>query len=159
MIRQGPPVPPYEPPPKQEPPPPPYIGPDYQGFIFTLLSGSDKPTHTLTIDAQYKEPTIAKTAYITGTWQGDGEPKAMTGVITDNGGSINCGWNNLSMNPTVHNNLVGTLSYGTGNLGQVRPSAYLKGTVTSYVYGTTTVRPGGPGNVSGEGAPPLSAAL
>jgi len=164
MRPQGPPT--YVPPPKQEPPPPhQYTGPNYQGFIFTLPSSSDKPTHYLTIGAQYNEPTIANTAYITGTWRGDGGPKAMTGVIINDGLDINCSWNNDPTNPTVTNNLVGTLSsYSTtGKFGQVQaqPSAYLEGTVTSYDYGTKTVRPGdGPGNVSGEGyGPPQEGSL
>jgi len=79
----------------------------------------------------------------------------MTGAIINNGAGINCGWDNSIQNPTVHNKLVGTLSYSSsGKLCQEQPSAYLVGTVTSYDFGTTNVRPGGPGNVSGEGGPP-----
>jgi hypothetical protein len=104
---------------------------------------------------QYNE-RLTNTAYITGTWQGDGDPKPMTGAIIENGGGINCGWSNSVQNPTVHNKLVGTLSYGgTGKLGEVQlqPSAYLDGNVTSY-DNNNNVRPGGPGHVYGEGYGP-----
>lgn len=161
-------VPPTHPPTKQDPPPDQlYTGPNYQGFVFTLPSSSNKPTHYLTIATQSVDGSLIKTAFITGTWQGDGTPKAMNGRIGENGASINCGWVNDPNNPTVQNNLVGTLSsYSTtGKFGQVQgqPSAFLEGTVTSFEFGTTTVRPGdGPGNVSGEGygpAPPPPSAI
>ena len=160
---QGPPT--YIPPNPQNPIHPPYTGPNYQGFVFTLPSSSNKPTHILTITTQIVDGSLFEAASISGTWQGDGSPKAMTGLIIENGRGINCGWVNDPTNPTVQNNLVGTLSsYSTtGKFGQVnaQPSAYLEGTVTSYDFGTTTVRQGdGPGNVSGEGygppPPPLS---
>jgi hypothetical protein len=148
-IRRGPPPPPPPPPPPSDP----YSGPNYEGFVFTLLSGSGKATHFLTIAKQYNEQ-LTNTAYITGTWQGDGDPKAMTGAIIENGGGINCGWYNLPTDPTVHNILIGTLSYSAGKFGQVRPSGYLEGDVTSYDANTNTVRPGGPGHVYGDGGPP-----
>ena len=59
-----------------------YDGPDYQGFVFTLASGSGKPNHTLTITTQKREVFLAPA--ITGTWEGagDGAPKSVTGAIT-----------------------------------------------------------------------------
>jgi hypothetical protein len=87
---------------------PTYTGPNYQGFHFTLVSGSGKPTHTLTIITQASE-LLTETASITGDWKGDGAAKSITGLITDNGGGIDCGWTT----PNGKNVLQGTLTYSS----------------------------------------------
>jgi hypothetical protein len=69
-----------EPPP---PPPTPYRGPNYQGFVFVLVSSSGRANHVLTISTQTNE-NFFEQAYITGSWYGDdpSQPKAIEGVIT-----------------------------------------------------------------------------
>ena len=133
----------------------PYNGPNYQGFVFTLASGSGKPNHTLTITTQKREVFLAPP--ITGTWQGDGGPESVTGVITGiNGGGIECNWST----PNGKNVLVGTLTYSSvGKLGQVEASAYLDGNVTAYDATGNVLSGMGPGHVYGEGYGPPPVAV
>jgi hypothetical protein len=148
---QGPPI---QPPPKKPPPPPPrYAGPSYQGFLFILYSADNKPTHKLTIATQTVDARFSYTASITGTWSNDdgGSPHPIKGVINSDGEAINCSWPNGNGGT---NTLSGSLSYSSvGKLGQLQPSAYLDGMVTS------TGGTGGPGQVSGEGYGPLPPAI
>jgi hypothetical protein len=59
------------------PTPQPYQGPNYQGFVFNLVSSNGKPSHLLTISTQIGE-TVAHVAYLTGTWQGEKASSPMT---------------------------------------------------------------------------------
>jgi hypothetical protein len=90
--------PPYQGPPIQgpPPPPPPYTGPNYQGFLFTLYSADNKPTHKLSIATQTVDYRFPYTISITGTWsnEDDTNPHPVTGVINGNGDAIDAGWPN-----------------------------------------------------------------
>jgi hypothetical protein len=138
------------------PPPPrynPYLGPNYQGFVFVLVSSSNAPTHILTISTQTNE-NIDAMANITGLWYPAYNPSntinPISGYIAGNGESqiIACWWGN----PNDYHALQGTLTYNVGKLGGpglVWPSAYLDGDVT--VYANENPEKGGPGHVSGTG--------
>jgi hypothetical protein len=146
----------------KEPPlhPTPYRGPNYQGFVFVLVSSSGKANHVLTISTQTNE-NFFEQAYITGSWYGDdpSQPKAIEGVITGNGTGISCSWSppNTAGSTTQHskNVLTGTLTYNVGKFGAatglIWPSAYLDGEVTAYDINGNVIS-GGPGHVSGTGA-------
>jgi hypothetical protein len=135
----------------------PYNGPNYAGFIFTLISADGSPTHLLAISTQVPEVSHYQ-AYIQGTWQGEnpaggGSPKPVSGLITADGAGIQCSWTT----PNGINVLKGTLTYSPGRFGDsgthigfVPPEAYLDGAVTAY-DSNGKVLPGGPGNVSGSG--------
>jgi hypothetical protein len=131
-----------------------YDGPDYQGFVFTLATGSGKPNHTLTITTQKREVFLAPA--ITGTWEGagDGAPKSVTGAITGiSGDGIDCSWST----PNGKNVLLGTLTYSNvGKLGQLENSAYLDGNVTAYDADGNVLPGMGPGHVYGEGYGPTT---
>jgi hypothetical protein len=90
--------PPYQGPPIQgpPPPPPPYTGPNYQGFLFTLYSADNKPTHKLSIATQTVDYRFPYTISITGTWsnEDDTNPHPVAGVINGNGDAIDAGWPN-----------------------------------------------------------------
>ena len=148
--------------PTQEPfpHPTPYRGPNYQGFVFVLVSSSGKANHVLTISTQTNE-NFFEQAYITGSWYGDdpSQPKAIEGVITGNGTGISCSWSppNTAGSTTQHskNVLTGTLTYNVGKFGAatglIWPSAYLEGDVTAYDINGNVIS-GGPGHVTGTGA-------
>ena len=148
--------------PTQEPypHPTPYRGPNYQGFVFVLVSSSGKANHVLTISTQTNE-NFFEQAYITGSWYGDdpSQPKAVEGVITGNGTGISCSWsppNTAGSTPQHSKNvLAGTLTYNVGKFGAatglIWPSAYLEGDVTAYDTNGDVIS-GGPGHVTGTGA-------
>ena len=147
------------------PHPAPYRGPNYQGFVFVLVSSSGKANHVLAISTQASE-FFFEQAYITGSWYGDdpSQPKFVEGVITGDGTGINCSWSppNSAGSTTQHskNVLAGTLIYNVGKFGAdtglVWPSAYLEGDVTAYDTNGNVI-PGGPGHVSGTGAKQIMA--
>jgi len=126
-----------------------YNGPSFQGLSFDLASANGKPAHTLTIQTQTSG--FFYTAYITGTWQGDGAPKQVTGDIVDVNGAI-------SITVTWANGQHGTNTL-SGTINWVPERAitlshwHLQGTVT-VTNGAGQVVPGaGPGNVSGSAYP------
>jgi hypothetical protein len=156
-IRNGPPPPP--------PPPPtdPYSGPDYQGFVFVLVSSVGKSNHILTIGMQVNEK-LYDVAYISGLWYAEGDPsqaKSIEGAILDNGGAIKASWS--PPNTTGQTNvLTGSLTYypgGFGNITFIRPWAYLAGEVTAYDDQGNVLQGKGPGPVSGTGTTPWVNAL
>jgi hypothetical protein len=141
------------------PPPDPYTGPNYAGFVFTLVSSNGSPTHILTISTQ-ADKFFFEMAEITGFWNPENNPSGSTnpisGFISGNGESqnISCAWNI----PADYHVLNGTLTYsaGSGPGGtEAEPSAYLDGTVTVYDNGNPQSR--GPGHVSGTGEAQLLA--
>jgi hypothetical protein len=159
-IRQGPPPPPPPPPPPTNP----YSGPDYQGFVFILVSSIGKSNHVLTIGMQVNEK-LYEVAYITGLWYSQNEDafqaKPVEGAIIDNGYSIKCSWSpppSPPAKPTVKNLvLTGSLVYYPGSFGVVgltRPSAFLDGNVVAYDSNNNVVEGMGPGPVSGTGTKP-----
>jgi hypothetical protein len=134
------------------PPPPfdPYTGPNYAGFVFTLVSSNGSPTHILTISTQADKDWF-EAAEITGFWDPESNPSGTTnpilGFISGNGASqnISIAWNI----PSDYHVLNGTLTYSAETDGRALPSAYLDGTVTIYDNGNP--QSGGPGHVSGTG--------
>jgi hypothetical protein len=152
------------------PHPTPYQGPNYQGFVFVLVSSTPgKANHVLTISTQTNE-NFFEQAYITGSWYGDNpsQPKAIEGVITGNGTGINCSWSppppsgsTTTTSPQHSKNvLAGTLTYNVGKFsattGLIWPSAYLDGDVTAYDTNGEVIS-GGPGHVTGTGAKQIQA--
>ena len=148
------------------PHPTPYRGPNYQGFVFVLVSNTPgKATHVLTISAQTNE-NFFEQAHITGSWYGDNpsQPKAIEGVITGNGTGINCSWSppppagsTTTTTPQHSKNVLqGTLTYNVGKFsattGLTWPSADLVGDVTAYDTNGNVISGSGPGHVSGTGA-------
>jgi hypothetical protein len=140
-------------------PPPPYwgyTGPNYQGFVFGLLSSIGKPTHGLTIATQTNEH-IFEQAVITGSWYPADDPSAgkpYQGLITGNGDAISCTWTTSN----GYNVLQGTLTYKAAEFNVfppppqwVPPSAYLDGDVTAYDANGNVIQGAGPGPVSGKG--------
>jgi hypothetical protein len=126
-----------------------FDGPSFQNFVFHLKSGSNAPNHTLTITSQTSVNT--NFAFIQGTWQGDGpNAKQITGSITDGTISITASWAN-GMGGT--NTLVGRLTPIVPRVPLFPPRWELTGTVV-VTNGQGAVVAGGPGAVSGEGAPP-----
>jgi len=126
-----------------------YNGPSFQGLSFDLASANGKPAHTLTIQTQTSG--LFYTAYITGTWQGDGAAKQVTGTIVDVNGAITITvtWAN-GQNGT--NTLSGTINW-VPERSITQSHWHLQGTVT-VTNGAGQVVPGaGPGNVSGSAYP------
>ena len=126
-----------------------YNGPSFQGLSFDLASSSGKPAHTLTIQTQ--TAGFNYTAYITGTWQGDGAAKPVTGQIVDVNGAITItvSWANGQGGT---NTLSGTISW-VPELVYFQSHWQLQGSVT-VTNGAGQVVPGaGPGNVSGSAYP------
>lgn len=140
-------------------PPLPYKGPWYQGFVFVLISSTPgKPNHILTISQQFNEYWGEK-AYITGSWRGEnpsgeGSPKSIEGLISENGAHISCSWST----PNGSNELAGSLAYNPGEFiprrGLIWPSAFLDGEVTALDAQGNVIPNAGPGHVSGTGTRP-----
>jgi hypothetical protein len=125
-----------------------FDGPSFLNFVFHLKSSSNAPNHTLTITSQTSVST--NFAFIQGTWQGDGpNAKKFTGSITDGTVSITCSWAN-GMGGT--NTLMGRVAPASRIVAL--PSRWeLSGNVVA-TDAQGNVVTGGPGMVSGEGAPP-----
>ena len=125
----------------------PFQGPNLQGYVFVLKSGSNHPDHTLTIKSRM--PISANFAFIEGSWQGEGpSPKNFTGSLTDGSVSTTCSWQN-GMGGT--NTLMGKLV--PDNLRAFLWK--LSGTVGVTDSGGNVVAGAGPGMVSGDGHAPL----
>lgn len=144
---------------KQPGPMPPvsFDGPGLQGVVFTLNSGSGKPTHTLTITGQTAVTT--NYAFLQGAWQGDGPTaKEFTGSLTDGVVSITCSWVN-GMGGV--NTLIGRITEASPIIA-ASPIAGNLWTLSGNVVvtnGQGAVTSGGPGAVSGEGRRPEVNAL
>jgi hypothetical protein len=138
---------------KQEPFPPfqfIFGGPSLEGVVFTLISSSNKPNHTLTIKSQtYVSQNFA---FIQGTWQGDGPTaKDFTGSLTDGVVSMTCSWPN---GMTGVNTLIGRVT----PVSQIASNGWqFDGSVV--VTSNGAVVQGGPGALSGEGRAPQVSAL
>jgi hypothetical protein len=129
--------------------PPVYSGPNFQGLSFDLQSANGKPAHTLTIQTQTNG--FFYTAYITGTWQGDGAAKPITGTIVDINGNITItvSWAN---GQGGSNTLSGSITW-VPELAFYQSHWLLQGSVTvTNSYGQI-VQGAGPGNVSGNAYP------
>jgi hypothetical protein len=130
--------------------PPVYSGPSFQGLSFDLLSSNGKPAHTLTIQTQTNG--FFNTAYITGTWQGDGPTaRQITGTIVDINGNITItvSWAN---GQGGSNTLSGSITW-VPELAFYQSHWLLQGSVT-VTDGFGNIVPGaGPGNVSGNAYP------
>ncbi len=129
-----------------------YNGPDYQGFVFVLVSSIGKANHILTISQQLD--AFGPLAGITGSWRAEEDPtnlKPVEGAISQDGTGIECQWSPPNGGTNV---LAGTLTYNPGRFarltGLVWPSAFLDAEVTSYdPQGNPTNA--GPGHVTGTG--------
>jgi hypothetical protein len=140
--------------------PHPYNGPNYQGFVFVLVSSTPgKANHILTIAQQFYEHYLPL-AYITGYWRGDSpqSQKLLEGLITGNGDGIQVSWTT----PNGTNVLTGTLTYEPGSftrppIGFIWPHALLDGEVVAYDAQGNVIPGAGPGHVSGTGTRPLVA--
>jgi hypothetical protein len=130
--------------------PPVYNGPSFQGLSFDLQSSNGKPAHTLTIQTQTNG--FFNTAYITGTWQGDGPTaRSITGRIVDINGSITItvSWANGQGGT---NTLSGSISWVPEPFF-VQSHWHLQGSVTVTDASGQIVQGAGPGNVSGNAYP------
>jgi len=140
--------------------PHPYSGPNYQGFVFVLVSSTPgKPNHILTIAQQFNEHYLP-IASIAGSWRGDSptSQKPVNGLITGNGDGIQVSWTT----PNGSNVLTGTLAYEPGSFGKhpvewILPHARLDGDVVAYDAQGNVIPGAGPGHVSGTGMRPLLA--
>jgi hypothetical protein len=140
--------------------PHPYSGPNYQGFVFVLVSSTPgKANHILTIAQQFNEHYVPL-AYVTGYWRGDSaqSQKPVEGLITGNGDGIQVSWTT----PNGTNVLTGTLTYEPGSFGKrpiefILPHAVLDGDVVAYDAQGNVIVGAGPGHVSGTGTRPLVA--
>lgn len=131
-----------------------FLGQSFENFVFVLKSDSGKPSHTLTIKSQTSIDFII--AAIQGTWQGDGpsaKPFAGT-IIRLKVLQISLSWAN---GMGGHNTLAGVLTKVPTNNVLEENLWHLAGSVTAYNADNEKV-PGGPGNVSGNGAPLLPVA-
>jgi hypothetical protein len=126
-----------------------YNGPSFQGLSFDLLSSNGKPAHTLTIQTQTNG--FFDTAYITGTWQGEGAAKPITGSIVDVNGNITITvtWANGQGGT---NTLSGTITW-VPELAFFQSHWLLQGSVTVTDANGQVVQGAGPGNVSGNAYP------
>ena len=137
--------------------PHPYNGPNYQGFVFVLVSSTPgKANHILTIAQQFNEHYLPL-ACITGYWRGDSpqSQKPVEGLITRNGDGIQVSWTT----PNGTNVLTGTLTYEPGTftnppIGFIWPHALLDGEVVAYDAQGNVISGAGPGHVSGTGTRP-----
>jgi len=120
--------------------------PDLNGDSCSLPSSDGKSSHTVTIPAGAEQTVIpGGSAFINGTWQGDGNPKDTSGWITANPGgtyNISFSWPN---GKSGSNTFTGTLTWTPGPNGG--GSWTMTGTVTSY-NAQGQVVPGGPGSGS-----------
>ena len=122
--------------------------PDVQYYTFTLISSSNKPTHTLVITS---ETYLSNgSAFIGGTWAGDGpNSHVVSGTLAFAAHSktvvdVNFSWTNGNGG---QNSFSGTMTQVHSHHTHGSPhDYYLTGTVT-------TSNGGGPGMVSGYGYP------
>jgi hypothetical protein len=125
-----------------------FDGPSFLNFVFHLKSSSNAPNHTLTITSQTSVST--NFAFIQGTWQGDGpNAKKITGSITDGAVSLTCSWAN-GMGGT--NTLIGRATPSSRIVAFPPRWEFSGSVVVTDAQGNIVA--GGPGMVSGEGAPP-----
>jgi hypothetical protein len=128
-----------------------FLGPSFEGFVFVLKSDSNKPNHTLTITSQTSVDFII--ASIQGTWQGDGPSAKPFGgtILRLKDLQISLSWAN---GMSGHNTLTGKLTKVPAIDVLQENLWHLAGSVTAFNADNEPV-PGGPGNVSGNGALPI----